>query len=83
MSWRNTYFEMEQPKLYSLNDGQFAAQYRNGYHTTVEHIFDSAALQIRRTDTPHQYELRVQASQHSKCSPLIDLPGHQFLSIFL
>ncbi|KAF1796012.1 VID27 cytoplasmic protein-domain-containing protein [Mucor lusitanicus] len=58
MSWRNTYFEMEQPKLYSLNDGQFAAQYRNGYHTTVEHIFDSAALQIRRTDTPHQYELR-------------------------
>ncbi|KAL7312903.1 Vacuolar import and degradation protein 27 [Mucor circinelloides] len=67
MSYRNIYFDMEQPVLFSLNDGQFSAQYRNDYrHMTVEHIFDSAALQIRRTSTTYQYELRVKASCHSK-----------------
>ena len=39
--------------------------------TNSAYSFDSAALQIRRTSTPYQYELRVKASCHSKCIILV------------
>ncbi|GAN05606.1 vacuolar import and degradation protein 27 protein [Mucor ambiguus] len=83
MSWRNTYFNVEQTELNRLNDGQFTAQYRDDYHTTVEQIFDSATLQIRRTSTPHQYELIVEALQHSKYASEQMFPINESMQIKL
>ncbi|KAL9550780.1 hypothetical protein MBANPS3_004564 [Mucor bainieri] len=74
---------MEQSELCRLSDGHFTAQYRNDYHTTVERIFDDAALQISRTNTPHQYELIVQASQPSKYASKQTFPISEAMQIRL